>query len=122
MVKVEQTTLNLIPEGTKVVFFEQGEHRVYMEAYPIIKCFDGVVCNFQFLEGGSWFTTIPISTGSLSSKKAATLTIMNNWVEYKITDDCGSIGYLYIRTSETDIIFKSIIAYKEVYGIIALLK
>ena len=119
MIKVERATLDLMPEGAKVVFFEQGAYRVHMKAYPIIKEFDGVCCDFEFPEGGGWCTYIPISTGD---QKAVAITIMEGWVQYEITDDHSKVHYLYIRTSESEIIFKSILAYKEQYGIIALLK
>ena len=128
MVKSEQETLNFIGEGAIVVFFEQGQYRKHAKAYPIIKEFDGVCCDFEFPEGGGYFTTIPLSkkeplTSALATRrKSVTITIMSGWVEYQIVDDWGNDYYLYIRSSESEIIFKSILSYKEKYGIIALLK
>ena len=133
MIKLEQEELDVMDEGAIVAFAEisaakQSYFKKDIVSSPIIREFDGVVCDFEFPEGGGYFTKIPLSKkDSLASdldtrRKSVTITIMRGWVEYEITDDWGSNHYLYIRTSESEIIFKSILAYKEQYGIIALLK
>ena len=119
MIKETQETLDTVPTGAIVAFFQQGEHRVHMKAYPIIKEFDGVLCDFEFPKGGGYFTVLPVSTGKYLD---VSITIMDGWVEYEITDDWGDEYYLYIRSSEGEIIFKSILSYKEKYGIIPTLK
>jgi len=129
MVKLEQDDLDVVVAEHIIVFAEKYEPKhTYLKSYPIIKEFDGVCCDFEFTEGGGYFTTIPLSkkeplTSALDTRrKSATMTIMSGWAEYQIVDYWGNDYYLYIRSSESEIIFKSILSYKEKYGIIALLK
>ena len=126
MIQITQDTLNTIPEGAVVAFFTQGGHRVHSNVYPIIDRFDGKLCDFSFPSGGGYFTAIPISEEDSKfdyrGLKAATLTIMDGWVEYEITDDWGNNHYLYIRSSQSELILKSIRSYKNNYGIVATLK
>tara|TARA_R110000851_G_scaffold89106_1_gene194378 strand:+ start:576 stop:965 length:390 start_codon:yes stop_codon:yes gene_type:complete len=129
MVKLGQDDLDVVVAGHIVVFAEKYEPKhTFLKSYPIIKEFDGVCCDFEFPEGGGHFTTIPLSKKATlaliidTRRKSVTITIMRGWVEYQIVDDWGNDYYLYIRTSESEIILKSILSYKEKYGIIALLK
>tara|TARA_R110000850_G_scaffold4741_2_gene20910 strand:+ start:3418 stop:3789 length:372 start_codon:yes stop_codon:yes gene_type:complete len=123
MIKLDQDVLDVVPEDQIIVFGEQSEpRRTCLKSYPIIREFDGVLCDFQFPEGGGYFTILPISSMGYNVKKTVTLTIMQGWVEYEITDDWGKYYHIYIRTAESDVIFKSLLAYKNRYGIIAVLK
>ncbi len=114
--QMEQDALDEVCEDHVVVFWEE---LYFANSYPLINKFDGKVCDFQFPEGGGNYRVLPISTGK---HKAVTITLMDGWVEYKITDDWNKKHYLYIRSSESEVIFKSVLSYKEKYGIIPVLK
>ncbi len=103
-----------------IIAFVTVTNSIYVNSYPLINKFDGKVCDFGFPEGGGWMTSIPFS--KRKGKGAATLTIMKDWVEFDITDDWGAHHYLYIRKTESDVIFKAILSYKEVYNIVPVLK
>ena len=120
MIKITQDELDVVPQEDIVVFAELDTPKhTYLRSYPLINEFDGVDCEFGFPEGGGWGTVIPFSTGKYIG---VVITILEGWVEYQITDDRNKKHYLYIRSSESKVIFESLLSYKNNYGIIPTLK
>jgi hypothetical protein len=122
MIKILQEELDCVQEGRIVVVAESYKPKInYLKSYPLIKEFDGRICSFYFTEGGGLLREIQLSEED-NKNKAVTVTLMDDWVEYEITDDLGKKHFIYIRSSESELILESIKTYKNKYGIVATLK
>ncbi len=119
-IQMTDEDLELVPTEDAVCFCEETG---LPTNYPVIHDFDGRVCDFGDMQGNGCFKIISISKPpTVKMNGVATLTIMKDWAEFDITDDWGTHHYLYIRKTESDVIFKAILSYKEVYNIVPVLK
>ena len=122
MIKLSKEDLANIQKGRIAVIAESNKLGVTtLKSYPLIKEFDGKTCSFRFPEGGGILREVQLSEED-NKNKAATITIIDDWVEYEITDNLGKDNYVYINSSESELILESIKTYKDKYGIVVVLK
>ena len=122
MIKLSKEDLANIQKGHIAVIAESNKLGITtLKGYPLIKEFDGKTCSFRFPEGGGILREVQLSEED-NKNKAATITLMGDWVEYEITDNLGKDNYVYINSSESELILESIKTYKDKYGIVAVLK